>query len=90
MICQPALGGDASLSAIFVARHEGQANKGSQGRGSCDDVDGVHVFYFLFDEEARLLFHHASKLGLTISHPPRLPLGIQAANSPRCAKRRIM
>ena len=46
MIGQPALGGDASFSAILVARHEGEADEGSQGRCSCDDVDGVHVFYF--------------------------------------------
>jgi hypothetical protein len=53
-------------------------------------VNGSMCFYFLLLEEARLLFHHASKLGLTISQPPRFPLGIQAANSPRWAKRRII
>jgi hypothetical protein len=30
-----------------VARHEGEADEGSQGRCSCDDVNGVHVFLFL-------------------------------------------
>ena len=44
MIGQPALGGDAGLSAIFVARHKCESDEGSQCRGSCDDVDGVHVF----------------------------------------------
>ena len=47
MIGQFALGGDAGLAAILVARHEGQPDEGSQRRGSCDDVDRVHVFLFL-------------------------------------------
>jgi len=48
MIGQLALGGDAGLAAILVARHKGQADEGSQGRGSCDDVNRVHVFYFFW------------------------------------------
>ncbi len=46
MIGQPALGGNAGFPAIFVARHKCEPDEGSQRRGSCDDVDGVHVFYF--------------------------------------------